>query len=275
DRPHQRRRALRPGRCGPSGGRPCAQRDRPRQQPRRAEEGRLPLPRRARPGAQEGRTEEGAQGAAVLQALIPHSRSALQDGSREGPRPTWSGAFVVPQGRGDLAASAAAHTLTEQSQEGDPSHMSRLFGTDGVRGLANRDITARLALQLAVAGSRVLARPEHAPFGKRPVAIVGRDTRVSGEFLAASTSAGIASTGVDVQDVGVLPTPGIAHAVKATGATFGVVISASHNAMPDNGIKFFGQGGTKLTDAQEDEILALLDQEWDRPTGAEVGRIAR
>ncbi|HLR44884.1 MAG TPA: phosphoglucosamine mutase [Brevibacterium sp.] len=153
--------------------------------------------------------------------------------------------------------------------------MSRLFGTDGVRGLANRDITARLALQLAVAGSRVLARPEHAPFGKRPVAIVGRDTRVSGEFLAASTSAGIASTGVDVQDVGVLPTPGIAHAVKATGATFGVVISASHNAMPDNGIKFFGQGGTKLTDAQEDEILALLDQEWDRPTGAEVGRIAR
>ena len=83
--------------------------------------------------------------------------------------------------------------------------MSRLFGTDGVRGLANRDITARLALQLAVAGSRVLARPEHAPFGKRPVAIVGRDTRVSGEFLAASTSAGIASTGVDVQDVDVLP----------------------------------------------------------------------
>jgi phosphoglucosamine mutase len=153
--------------------------------------------------------------------------------------------------------------------------MSRLFGTDGVRGLANRDVTARLALQLAVAGSRVLARPEDSAAGKRPVAIVGRDTRVSGEFLAASMSAGIASTGVDVDDVGVLPTPGIAYAVKATGATFGVVISASHNPMPDNGIKFFGPGGTKLTDAQEDEILALLDEEWERPTGADVGRISR
>ena len=153
--------------------------------------------------------------------------------------------------------------------------MSRLFGTDGVRGLANRDVTARLALQLAVAGSRVLARPEDAAAGKRPVAIVGRDTRVSGEFLAASMAAGIASTGVDVDDVGVLPTPGIAHAVKASGAAFGVVISASHNPMPDNGIKFFGPGGTKLTDAQEDEILALLDEEWERPTGAEVGRISR
>jgi phosphoglucosamine mutase len=153
--------------------------------------------------------------------------------------------------------------------------MARLFGTDGVRGLANKDITARLALQLAVAGSRVLARPEAAPFGTRPVAIVGRDTRVSGEFLSASTAAGIASTGVDVRDVGVLPTPGIAYAVKATGAAFGVVLSASHNPMPDNGIKFFGPGGTKLTDAQEDEILALLDSEWERPTGQEVGRIAR
>ena len=129
--------------------------------------------------------------------------------------------------------------------------MSRLFGTDGVRGLANRDVTARLALQLAVAGSRVLARPETAEPGVRPVAIVGRDTRVSGEFLASATAAGIASTGVDVDDVGVLPTPGIAHAVKASGAAFGVVISASHNPMPDNGIKFFGPGGTKFTDAQE------------------------
>ena len=153
--------------------------------------------------------------------------------------------------------------------------MSRLFGTDGVRGLANRTITARLALQLAVAGSRVLGRPGALSDGQRAVAIVGRDTRISGEFLSAATSAGIASTGVDVRDAGVLPTPGVAHAVAATGAAFGVVLSASHNPMPDNGIKFFGPGGTKLDDAVEDQILALLDDEWERPVGADVGRISR
>lgn len=153
--------------------------------------------------------------------------------------------------------------------------MSRLFGTDGVRGLANRDITARLALQLAVAGSRVLARPEQATGGKRPFAVIGRDTRISGDFLAASMAGGIASTGVDVLDAGILPTPGVAYAVEKTGAAFGVVLSASHNPMPDNGIKFFGPGGKKLDDAVEDEILALLDAEWERPTGAEVGRIQR
>ncbi len=151
--------------------------------------------------------------------------------------------------------------------------MSRLFGTDGVRGLANTDITARLALQLAVAGSRVLGQPGHE--GKHPVAIVGRDTRISGEFLAAATCAGIASTGVDVRDAGVLPTPGVAHAVAATGAAFGVVLSASHNPMPDNGIKFFGPGGTKLDDSVEDQILDVLDADWERPTGADVGRILR
>ena len=151
--------------------------------------------------------------------------------------------------------------------------MSRLFGTDGVRGLANRDITAKLALQLSVAGSRVLARDWKGE--KRPFAVVGRDTRVSGEFLSAALSAGIASTGVDVLDAGMLPTPGIAQVVKDTGAAFGVVISASHNPMPDNGIKFFAAGGTKLDDAVEDEILEIFDQDWDRPTGSAVGRLSR
>ena len=151
--------------------------------------------------------------------------------------------------------------------------MARLFGTDGVRGLANRDITAKLALQLSVAASRVLTRTWSGE--KRPFAVVGRDTRVSGEFLSASTSAGIASAGVDVLDAGMLPTPGIASVVRDTGAAFGVVISASHNPMPDNGIKFFAAGGTKLDDAVEDEILAILDEDWERPTGAEVGRISR
>ncbi len=151
--------------------------------------------------------------------------------------------------------------------------MARLFGTDGVRGLANRDITAKLALQLSVAASRVLTRTWNGD--RRPFAVVGRDTRVSGEFLSAATSAGIASAGVDVLDAGMLPTPGIASVVRDTGAAFGVVISASHNPMPDNGIKFFAAGGTKLDDAVEDEILAILDQEWVRPTGADVGRISR
>ncbi|RBP68184.1 phosphoglucosamine mutase [Brevibacterium sanguinis] len=151
--------------------------------------------------------------------------------------------------------------------------MTRLFGTDGVRGLANRDITAKLALQLSVAATRILSRQWTGD--KRPFAVVGRDTRVSGEFLSAAISAGIASAGVDVLDAGMLPTPGVARVVKDTGAAFGVVISASHNPMPDNGIKFFAAGGTKLDDAVEDEILEILDADWDRPTGADVGSISR
>ena len=153
--------------------------------------------------------------------------------------------------------------------------MARLFGTDGVRGLANRDITARLALQLGVAGSRVLTGSATAASGKKPFAVIGRDTRISGDFLSAAVAAGIASTGVDVWDAGMLPTPGVAHAVKESGAAFGVVLSASHNPMPDNGIKFFGYGGTKLDDSVEDQIAGLMDGQWDRPTGAEVGRIQR
>ncbi|PKQ26657.1 MAG: phosphoglucosamine mutase [Actinobacteria bacterium HGW-Actinobacteria-4] len=150
--------------------------------------------------------------------------------------------------------------------------MARLFGTDGVRGLANKDITAELAVDLAVAAAHVLA--ERGEFsGHRPRAILGRDTRVSGEFLGAAVAAGLASAGVDVLDVGVLPTPGIAFLTADTDADLGVVISASHNAMPDNGIKFFARGGHKLDDAVEESIEAQLGEQWDRPTGAAVGTI--
>lgn len=149
--------------------------------------------------------------------------------------------------------------------------MSRLFGTDGVRGVANRDITAELALDLAVAAAHVLA--EKGEFaGHRPSAVVGRDPRASGEFLAAATIAGLASAGVDVYDAGVLPTPAIAYLTADLDVDLGVMISASHNPMPDNGIKFFSRGGFKLPDATEDAIAASLRADWQRPTGAAVGR---
>ena len=150
--------------------------------------------------------------------------------------------------------------------------MARLFGTDGVRGLANVDITAELALSLAVAAAHVLGDAALTR-GRRPKAVVGRDPRASGEFLSAAVVAGLASAGVDVYDAGVLPTPAMAYLTADTHADFGVMLSASHNAMPDNGIKFFAAGGHKLPDDVEDEIAARLDQEWDRPTGPNVGRI--
>ena len=147
-----------------------------------------------------------------------------------------------------------------------------LFGTDGVRGLANRDLTAELALELAVSAAHILG--EVGAFqGHRPKAIVGQDSRASGEFLEAATIAGLASAGVDVYKVGILPTPAIAHLVAETGADLGVMISASHNPMPDNGIKFFAKGGGKLDDALEAKIEARLEEKWERPTGAEVGRV--
>jgi len=147
-----------------------------------------------------------------------------------------------------------------------------LFGTDGVRGVANRDLTAELVLDLAVAAAHVLA--EVGAISKnRPVAIVGQDSRASGEFLEAAIVAGLASAGVDVYKVGVLPTPAIAHLVASTGADLGVMISASHNPMPDNGIKFFAKGGGKLDDALEAAIEARLNEPWDRPIGREVGRV--
>jgi len=147
-----------------------------------------------------------------------------------------------------------------------------LFGTDGVRGLANKDLTAELALDLAVAAAHVLG--EAGAFaGHRPKAIVGQDSRASGEFLEAAVIAGLASAGVDVYRVGVLPTPAIAHLVAESGADLGVMISASHNPMPDNGIKFFSKGGGKLDDAVEALIEARLNEPWVRPTGRDVGRV--
>ncbi|WP_261624132.1 phosphoglucosamine mutase [Nesterenkonia marinintestina] len=152
--------------------------------------------------------------------------------------------------------------------------MSRLFGTDGVRGVANGLITAELALSLSQAAAVVLGHRRAEP-GRRPVAVVARDPRVSGEFIAAAVEAGLASAGIDVHDAGVLPTPAAAFLVADSGADFGVMISASHNAAPDNGIKFLGRGGHKLDDAVEDEIETEMSQEPARPVGADVGRIRR
>ena len=151
--------------------------------------------------------------------------------------------------------------------------MARLFGTDGVRGLANKTLTAPLAMTLGAAAATVLTRGSN-PAKRRPTAIIGRDPRVSGEMLAAAMAAGMASKGVDVLRVGVLPTPAVAYLTDDYGADMGVMISASHNPMPDNGIKFFAAGGTKLDDTVEKEIEhALLHLEDDGPTGTGVGRV--
>lgn len=150
--------------------------------------------------------------------------------------------------------------------------MARLFGTDGVRGLANRDVTAELALNLSVAVAHELGG--HGAFGgHRSTAVVGRDPRASGEFLSAAVMAGLASAGVDVLDAGVLPTPAIAYLTQRMNAEMGAMLSASHNAMPDNGLKFFARGGHKLADEIEDRISERLGASWERPTGAAVGRI--
>ena len=148
-----------------------------------------------------------------------------------------------------------------------------LFGTDGIRGLANGSIlTAETALSAAVAAAHILVESS-SNAGKRPTAIVGQDSRASGEFLEAAVVAGLASAGVDVYRVGVLPTPAIAHLVGARGADLGVMISASHNPMPDNGIKLFARGGGKLDDAIEAAIEKRMGEPWERPTGRAVGRI--
>jgi len=151
--------------------------------------------------------------------------------------------------------------------------MGHLFGTDGVRGKANDFLTAELALGLSVAAARVLA--ETGEFADhRPRALVGRDPRASGEFLEAAVVAGLASAGVDVIRLGVVPTPGVAYLTALTGVDLGVMLSASHNPMPDNGIKFFARGGSKLDDALEDAIEERLGESWTRPTGAAVGRVS-
>ena len=136
---------------------------------------------------------------------------------------------------------------------------SRLFGTDGVRGVAGHELTGGLALDLSAAAAAVLGRAASGQSAAaRPVAVVGRDPRASGEFLEAAVVAGLASSGVDVLRLGVIPTPGVAYLTGALDAAFGVVISASHNPAADNGIKFFGRGGVKLPDATEDAIEAQL-----------------
>jgi phosphoglucosamine mutase len=152
--------------------------------------------------------------------------------------------------------------------------MSRLFGTDGVRGLANGLLTAELALSLAQAAAVVLGHDQMSE-GKRPRAVLARDPRASGEFIGAAVAAGLASAGVDVYDAGVLPTPATAFLIADLGADFGVMISASHNPAPDNGIKFFARGGTKLPDDVEDAIESQLQQDAFRPVGVDVGRIQR
>ena len=149
--------------------------------------------------------------------------------------------------------------------------MPRLFGTDGVRGVANAGLTPELALRLASAAAHELVEQRGATSG-RPVAVVGRDTRPSGELLEAAVAAGLLAAGVDVELLGVTPTPAVAHAVTTSGVDLGVMISASHNPMPDNGIKFFARGGYKLPDEVEARIESRLDEPWQRPTGAGVGR---
>jgi phosphoglucosamine mutase len=149
--------------------------------------------------------------------------------------------------------------------------MGRLFGTDGVRGVANRELTAELGLALGAAAARRLAAP---PGAGHRFAVVGRDPRASGEMLEAAVVAGLTSEGVDALRVGVLPTPAVAYLTAAYGADLGVMISASHNPMPDNGIKSFGPGGRKLDDDVEDRIEELLAQGPGlRPAGAEIGRV--
>ncbi|MGI8591029.1 MAG: phosphoglucosamine mutase, partial [Nakamurella sp.] len=165
--------------------------------------------------------------------------------------------------------------------------MGRLFGTDGVRGLANAFLTPAIALSLATSAARVLleqnllardraAEASAEPGGNgrcRPLAVVGRDPRASGEMLEAAVAAGLASAGVDVVLLGVVPTPAVAFLIGELSADLGVVISASHNAMPDNGIKIFAAGGLKLDDSVEDAIESGMNRTFGLPTGADVGRI--
>ncbi|GAA4436987.1 phosphoglucosamine mutase [Phytohabitans houttuyneae] len=150
--------------------------------------------------------------------------------------------------------------------------MARLFGTDGVRGRANADLTPELAMAVAVAAARTLAESDRS---HPPLAVVGRDPRASGEMLEAAVVAGLASAGANVVRVGVLPTPGVAFLVSEAKADLGVMLSASHNPMPDNGIKLFAAGGHKLPDEVEHRIEAAVAEgvSWTRPTGGGVGRV--
>lgn len=153
--------------------------------------------------------------------------------------------------------------------------MRVLFGTDGVRGVANRELTPVLAYRLGLAGAYVLSKSVKGPV--KPTIVIGKDTRISGDMLEAALIAGICSVGVNVLRVGVMPTPAIAYLTRELKATAGVVISASHNPVEDNGIKFFAATGHKLPDEVELEIERIASREGmnelPRPTGSEVGSV--
>ena len=151
--------------------------------------------------------------------------------------------------------------------------MARLFGTDGVRGVANQEISADFALKLAQAAAIVLGATSR-DRGERPRAVIAKDPRISSDFISAAVSAGLASSGVDVFDAGVIPTPACAYLTADLDADFGVMISASHNPATDNGIKFFARGGNKLPDQVEDEIESEFGQLL-LPIGSSVGKISR
>lgn len=149
--------------------------------------------------------------------------------------------------------------------------MGKYFGTDGVRGVANRELTPELAFQIGRCGGYVLTKSV-----ERPKVLIGRDTRISGHMLEGALVAGLLSIGVEVMRLGVISTPGVAYLTKALGAQAGIMISASHNPVQDNGIKFFGPDGFKLSDEQEAEIEALIDNGKDmlpRPIGAGLGQV--
>ncbi|WP_026674089.1 phosphoglucosamine mutase [Alkalihalobacterium bogoriense] len=148
--------------------------------------------------------------------------------------------------------------------------MGKYFGTDGVRGIANTELTPEMAFKLGRAGGYVLTRNT-----EKPKVLIGRDTRISGEMLEGALVAGLLSIGAEVMRLGVISTPGVAFLTKALSAQAGVMISASHNPVADNGIKFFGPDGFKLLDSQEEEIENLLDQEdtLPRPVGADLGQV--
>ncbi|WP_214745050.1 phosphoglucosamine mutase [Exiguobacterium sp. s189] len=153
--------------------------------------------------------------------------------------------------------------------------MGKYFGTDGVRGVANSELTAELAYRLGRAGGYVLSK--HLPEGEQPKVLIGRDTRISGHMLEGALIAGLLSIGAEVMRLGVISTPGVAYLTKSLDATAGVMISASHNPVADNGIKFFGSDGFKLDDATEQEIEDILNAAEDtlpRPTGKDLGFVS-
>ncbi|UKS67373.1 phosphoglucosamine mutase [Rossellomorea marisflavi] len=150
--------------------------------------------------------------------------------------------------------------------------MGKYFGTDGVRGVANSELTPELAFKLGRFGGYVLTKD-----ATRPKILIGRDTRISGHMLEGALVAGLLSIGAEVMRLGVISTPGVSYLTKALGAQAGVMISASHNPVADNGIKFFGPDGFKLSDDQENEIEVLLDATEDnlpRPVGGDLGQVS-